>query len=97
MIDWHYVVANGLWILGAAVSVASLSYHDWISRLDGRPLRRQLSSPSFLATHHASMALVAIGLSLRPGEPSWLKVLCITLAAASLGALVSCLRSLRRS
>jgi len=47
MIDWLSVVLNGGWILGLAVILATVSYHNWAAETSERSLRRHLKAPSF--------------------------------------------------
>lgn len=84
MVDWHYVLAHGMWILGLAVSLAAFANQDWSSRR------------SFLTGHHVGLVLVAAGLALRPSAPVWAQAVCLTLAFASAGALFVTRRSALR-
>jgi len=72
MIDVRFVVAHGLWILGAAIELAAISYYDWLARQRRRPLRQVLRSAR---GWHSSFAggglLVASGFLLMAGTRWW--------------------------
>lgn len=57
------VAANSLWILGLAILLAAFSYHYDLAQRQRRPLRRQLSEPSFGIVGWLATILIAAGLA----------------------------------
>ena len=64
MFQWLTVARNALWILGAAVLLAQLSYASWLAREQNRPLRLILSAPGPKRRLWLGLALIAAGLTL---------------------------------
>jgi len=69
MIDWAGLVYNGLWVLGAGVVLAALSYANWLAHSRGERLRMVLDRRIFQFPFNAGMGL--IGLSLALLSRSW--------------------------
>ncbi|MCP4542495.1 MAG: DUF2723 domain-containing protein [Chloroflexi bacterium] len=69
MIDWVNVFFNALWILGAAVILAALSFYSYDARRRGERLRARLAAAGFQAW--LSVGLVLISLSLALIGPRW--------------------------
>jgi len=63
MIDWYGVLTATLWISGTALLLAGFSYQYWLAGEEKRPLREQLSQPSFLWVFYISMILIGMGLA----------------------------------
>lgn len=57
-----FLVANSLWIMGAALLLAAFSYHYYEAQRGAVSLRLQLQQPSFLTATWTAMTLVALGL-----------------------------------
>ncbi|RLC66926.1 MAG: hypothetical protein DRI48_03575 [Chloroflexi bacterium] len=69
MIDWTSLAFNSLWILGAAVILAALSYSSYEAQRRGERLRTRLAAPDFQVW--LSVGLVLISLSLALIGPRW--------------------------
>lgn len=69
MIDWGYVFANALWIVGCALALAAFSYASWKASLDGSSLRAQLATPGSLRTVLLAGMLFSAGLGLTADAP----------------------------
>ena len=64
MFQWLTVARNALWLLGAAIILADLSYASWLAREQNRPLRQILSAPNSLRSLWLGLALITAGLAL---------------------------------
>jgi hypothetical protein len=69
MIDWLGVVTNGLWMLGLAGTLATLSYFDYYARSQGKPVRHVLNAPMFIRPF--SWAVVTFCLGVAASGGSW--------------------------
>jgi hypothetical protein len=76
MIDWMYVAANALWICGAAVVLAAISFHVWRADEAGQPYRLVFRSRSWRLYSSSGMALVCAGVLLGQPWAVWARVLC---------------------
>lgn len=83
MIDWLALGMNSLWILGAAVWLATLSYHHWLAVERGVRLRDQMQTRPFALAGWLGLLLIAAGLAGTSGTV-WETVLWLVLAAVSL-------------
>ena len=65
MIDWPSVLANAVWIVGAALALATFSYASWLSSLRGERLRDTLqqSAPQLLLRTAAVLFCLGLGLT----------------------------------
>jgi hypothetical protein len=95
MIDWFGLFHSALWVLGAAIALASLSYADWRRRLAEPPVgfRQAIAGHGFLATFSLGLTLFCAGLAI--GASSWWQIAGWALLALGFGWLA--LRSWRRS
>ena len=82
MIDWASLAFNGLWVLGAAVVLAALSFSYYEAQRRGERLRAQLAAPGFQAWLSAGLVLISLGLALI-GPHWWERVLWGLLCAMS--------------
>ena len=82
MINWYDVIANGLWIIGAAVLLAAFSWSFYAATLARNGWRAQLASPGFSFTASLGMMLIALGLAFQRGSPLWQAAIWLALAAA---------------
>jgi hypothetical protein len=64
MIDWYFVVAHALWILGASIVLAAFGYHRWLAQETGARLRDTLACRSWDLTSAGGMVLVSLGVCL---------------------------------
>ncbi len=72
MIDVRFVIAHGLWILGAAVALAAFSYYDWLAGERQMPLRQMLRvARGWKASIGGGVLLVASGFLLMEGTRWW--------------------------
>lgn len=78
MVSWVSVAINALWVVGLAVILGTLSYHDWLAREQGLPLRQALSRRGFVMTAAIGLVLVCLGLAGAAGN--WKRVVWLGLA-----------------
>ena len=72
MIDVRFVIAHGLWILGAAVALAAFSYYDWWARAQGRRRRDVFrTARGWRMSLAGGLLLVASGFLLMEGARWW--------------------------
>ena len=69
MIDVRFVVAHGLWILGASVVLAAFSLYDWLARTRQREVLREERGWKLSAA--AGLLLVASGFLLMESTRWW--------------------------
>jgi hypothetical protein len=62
MIDWADVAINAAWILGLAVTLATLSYADWARRYERARWRDVLGRITYRFLLNGGMVLVCLGL-----------------------------------
>ncbi|MEE8391334.1 MAG: hypothetical protein V3S14_11145 [Anaerolineae bacterium] len=82
MIDWTGLTFNGLWVLGAAVILAALSFSYYEAQRRGERLRTRLAAPGFQAGCSVGLILISMGLALI-GPRWWERVLWGLLCATS--------------
>ena len=63
MIDVWAVLANSLWILGAAVLLATISWAYWVANTQGDRLRTVMSLPRIQQALHGGFFLFCAGLA----------------------------------
>jgi hypothetical protein len=64
MIDWPLILASAVWIGGAALALATLSYASWLASLRGQRLRAVLQQHAYQLLLLAAAALICLGLGL---------------------------------
>jgi hypothetical protein len=95
MIDWPLVLSSAVWIGGAALALATLSYASWSASLRGERLRAVLQQSAYQRVLLAAGFLICIGLG--PTAASWLEtVLWLILASISAVSFISLWRKARR-
>ena len=96
MIDWRWVIANALWICGAALALAAVSYASWTASIRHQPTRMVLRHPAPKSVLYAAAVLFCLGLA---STATALLVVIIWLALAFLFAVQFILnwRVLRRT
>ena len=62
MIDWYGVAVNGLWIMGCALALGTLSYASWQASLSQQKLRTRLESSGEQVSLLLAAFLVCAGL-----------------------------------
>lgn len=78
MISWVSVAVNALWVVGLAMILGALSYHDWLAREHGVSLRQALSRRGFVVAAAIGLTLVCLGLAGTAG--GWERVVWLGLA-----------------
>ena len=96
MIDWPRVLFSAVWIGGAALALAALSYASWYASLRGERLRAVLQRPAYQLLLRAAACLICVGLGLT-AAPGLETVLWLTLAMISAAAFISLWRRTRRN
>ena len=92
MIDWPLVLSSAVWIGGAALALATLSYASWQASVSGQRLRVVLQQALYQRLLLAAAGLICTGLGLT--ATIWLEtVLWLLLAGLSF---ISLWRNLRR-
>ena len=95
MIDWLLVLSSAVWISGAALALATLSYASWLANLQGERLWTVLQRSLYQRLLLIAACLVCMGLGLTAA--SWLEtVLWFILALMSAATLISRWRTARR-
>jgi hypothetical protein len=95
MIDWPLVLFSAVWISGAALALATLSYASWLASMQGVRLRAVLQRSAYQRVLLVAACLICIGLGLTAA--SWIEtVLWIMLAVISATAFISLWRKARR-
>jgi hypothetical protein len=94
MIDWPQVLANAVWISGAALALATFSYANWLSSTRDERLRDTLGQATLQLSLRGAAALVCLGLGLTAN--SLLEtILWLALAVLSAAAFISLWRIMR--
>ena len=86
MIDWYGVAVNGLWIMGCALALGTLSYASWQASLSQQKLRTRLESSGAQASLLLAAFLVCAGL-FGAAESLIARLLWAVLALAALAQL----------
>ena len=88
MIDWPQVLANAVWISGAALALATFSYANWLASTREERVRDTLGQTTPQLSLRGAAMLVCLGLGLTAN--SLLEtILWLALAALSAAALIS--------
>jgi hypothetical protein len=96
MIDWPLVLSSAVWIGGAALALATLSYASWAASLRGERLRVVLQQPAYQLLFLAAACLICVGLGLTAA--AWLETtLWLILAVMSAASFISLWRKTRRN
>ena len=82
MINWYGVLSNSLWIIGAAILLASLSWSLYAAGRSRKRWRSQLASPGFTFASSLGFVLIALGLAFQRGSALWQAAIWLALAAA---------------
>ena len=96
MIDWPHVLSSAVWIGGAAVALATLSYASWFASLRGERLRAVLQRPAYQLLLWAAACLICAGLGLSAATGLETAIWLI-LAVISAAAFISLWRKTRRN
>ncbi len=64
MIDWMGFAFNSLWVVGAAVILAALSFQQYEARRLRERLRERLNGPDFQLWLSVGLFLISLGLAL---------------------------------
>jgi hypothetical protein len=96
MIDWPLVLFSAVWISGAALALATLSYASWSASLSGERLRTVLQRSTYERLLLVAAGLICIGLGLTAG--SWLETaVWFILALICAATFISLRRKTRRN
>lgn len=96
MIDWPLVLFSAVWIGGAALALAALSFADWQASVRNERLRDVLRQALYQRLLLAAAFLICTGLGLTAA--SWLEtVLWLILAVISAASFISIWRTARRN
>ena len=96
MIDWPLILFSAVWIGGAALALATLSYASWSASLRGERLRAVLQRSEYQRLLFVAACLICAGLGLTAA--SWPEtVLWIVLAVISAATFISLWRKARRN
>jgi 4-hydroxybenzoate polyprenyltransferase len=88
LVDWAYLGANFLWVLGLSMILAGVSYHVWLSQQMHRPIATQFRTASWYLTLNTGLALVLLSITVMPRSERWfvrLAALIIAVAFVSVG------------
>ncbi len=94
MIDWPVLLASAVWLGGAALALATISYAGWFASQHGQRLRHVLQQPTYSLLLLSAAILICIGLGLT-ATTGWEAVLWMLLAVISLVSFISLLRRAR--
>ena len=96
MIDWPLVLSSAVWMGGAALALAALSYASWSASVRGERLRTVLQRPAYQLLLLAAACLIGVGLGLT--APTGLETVgWVILAVISAAAFISLWRKTRRN
>ncbi len=96
MIEWPLVLSSAMWISGAALALATLSYASWPASLHGERLRAVKQQSRYQRVLLIAGCLVCVGLGLT--AVSWLETaLWSILAMISVATFISLWRKARRN
>ena len=96
MIDWPLVLFSAVWISGAALALATLSYASWSASVRGERWRAVLQRSEYQRVLLAAACLICVGLGLT--ATSWLEtILWFILAGISAANFISLWRKARHN
>lgn len=96
MVDWTALAFHGLWVLGAAVILATFSCLHYEAQRQGERLWVRLSAPGFRLGLSAGLALIGLALALL-GSRWWERLLFGAICAISAWQLWAAWRRLNDS
>jgi hypothetical protein len=96
MIDWPLVLFGAIWISGAALGLATLSYASWQASVRGEHLRAVLQRSHYQRALLVAACLICVGLGLTATSPLE-TALWIVLAIVSAATFISLWRTARRN
>ena len=82
MINWYGLITNGLWIVGAALLLASFSWSLYAAAQARDGWRALWRTSGFILASSAGMTLLMLGLGLQRGTPLWQSAIWFLLALA---------------
>ena len=94
MIDWPLVLSSAVWMGGAALALATLSYASWSASVRGERLRTVLQRPVYQLVLLAAACLICVGLGLTAAT-GLETVVWLILAVISAAAFISLWRKTR--
>lgn len=96
MIDWPLVFFGTLWISGAALALATVSYAGWTASVRGARLRAVLQQDPYQRALLSAACLFCLGLGLTAASPLE-TILWLVLAVISAANFISLWRTARRT
>lgn len=96
MIDWPRVFFGAVWISGAALALATVSYASWSASQRRERLRAVLQRSEYQRALLVAAFLISMGLGLTATSPLE-TVLWLILAVVSAATLISLWRTARRT
>lgn len=91
MIDWFMVGANAVWIVGASLALATLSYASWEAWAVHETFWHRLAKPAYQAALSLAGVLFSVGLAVT-AQVIWQTALWLVLAVLCLWQAWSALR-----
>ena len=82
MLNWYGIFTNALWIIGATILLASLSWSLYDAGQARKRWRSQLAAPGFTLVSSLGFMLIALGLAFQRGSALWQAAIWLALAAA---------------
>ena len=88
MIDWWGVFSNAIWISGAALALAAVSYASWQASVQHQRLRQALGRPSIQAALNAAGALFSLGMAATARTPLEVVIWLVLAGCSSINGFV---------
>ncbi len=95
MIAWPLVLSSAVWIGGAALALATVSYASWLASLHGERLRAILQRPTYQLLLRGAACLICTGLGVTTAA-GLETILWLILAVISAAAFIALWRKTRR-
>ena len=83
MLDVRFAVAHGLWIMGATVALAALSYHQWAATERAKSMSSVFVEPTWQLSNAAAALMVAAGFVLMARTTWWERTLWLVVWSAA--------------
>jgi hypothetical protein len=96
MIDWWQVLANAVWISGAALALAVVSYASWAASLRRMKLRAVLRESAYQLALYGAGTLFCLGLA-ATALAGWEGLLWLGLGLGCVAQFISIWRKQRRT
>ena len=70
-LDWYFLAANFLWVIGLSIILATFSYQNWRRLEQQRPLADLLRHPEWGLALHSGLSLAAVSIVIMPRSERW--------------------------